>query len=841
MRRCQQSAIALTFLLTLLVCRAGAAPTDDERLDTFLHRLGLVDLQTLHLEDVLDQQTESLARQNLAKRLADIYAGQLLTHSGDKAKYERVLRKIDQLMTSVPSAKTPSLEVMLLQADYSRAEGLIGEWMADRSNDSSLTEAADILTRIAPELDRLQKGLSELAEKLLEGLDALDDGPERDAKLQELRQLQPVVGRATYFAAWSNYYLGLTKESQVAYQRAQEIYRQLFGLGNDYSEDEAEYLGLESIWKSRSLIGLALTEAALGDRANCEACFTWLGHASVPPEIRQQVPYWRLQALLNSNQLAAARSFAQEYVAAFDDRATQDRVSFCISLIQAAFGGGKVDQKLGTIGLGGLIKIGQRQTAKRLMEKYKVQIDDNADFYLLWLRAQQLFELAERTKKAPDYEAAKAAYQVAIPKSSEISDLSAIGQAYSQAGWCYFRLGEHASAGDKFRFAADRLIIAKDRRAIDSAWMAFVSFQEAAKKNPTLKQNAIDALKTIKREFPDSKYAKQADYFIGKLRKGSSPEETMRSLELVKPGTPNYLSARFEISTLRYQEWNKAKKESKSAIGKQVVADVDTYLKAATGEAEAGRRARANLIAADVSLQSGATAEAEAYVQQTDALLKALPTGSSTVAEYHYRALQIAQKLKNDPQQQMHADWIVKNGGGSRFELPAIIVMARLVDQGNTAAGRNTESIRKGYQLYKRLVELLGDSQEHIRANKNAQVANSKLAHYASQLGRNAEAAARLDKLLAAGSGSKNRSYLRRAGLAHYNGSNYEAALGPWRTLLRGVTKGSDEWFEAKYYQLACLFKTDATKAKSVFEQFKLLYPKLGGEKWRDKFTALSE
>ncbi|MBP87585.1 MAG: hypothetical protein CMJ64_12815 [Planctomycetaceae bacterium] len=831
--------LAIVLFFAIMVPRATADTKDDEQIEQFLNRLGLVDLQTLHLEQVLDRQTEPLPRQKLAERLADIYASQLLTHSADKPKYDAVVGKIDALMTSVPTAKTPSLEVMLLQADYNRTEGLIGQWMANRSDNASLNEAASILIRIAPELDRLQTALNELANKLVEAFEFMKEGPEREAKEKELARLQPVVGRASYFAAWSNYYLGLTKNSSSAYEQARKVFRQFLALGDEYSEEDVEYLGLELIWRARALIGLALTEAALDAGGNSERCFEWLGHASVPPEIRQQTAYWRLQAFLNTKQYARARSLAESHVNSFDDRVTQGRVSFCVSLVQAAYGGGTVEQSLGTIGLGGLIKIGQRQTAKRLMEKYDVEVDADAGFYLQWLRAQQLFEQAERTKEKSDYAAAKAAFAVAVGKSASVNNLSAIGQSHNQFGWCYFRLGEHAKAADRFKFAAERLTLAKDRRASDSTWMAFVAFQAAAKKDPTYTQRAIDALNTIKRDSPDSEYAKKADYYIGKLRQNSSPEETMRSLEWVKPGTPDYASARYEIAILRYQKWIKASKEDKAAVGKQVSADIDTFLKTASDETDAGKRAKVCLIGADVGLQSGELSTAASYVEQARSSIATLARSNSIVIEYHYRTLQIAQKQADEVQQRVHADWIVKNASGSRYELPAVIVMARIIDQRSSGANASNEQLQQGYKLYSRLVELLGDSAEAIRSNKNAQVANSKLAHYAAELGHNKEAAERMDKLLDAATGSKNKSYLRRAGLAHYHAGSYETAIGSWRTLLRGVTKGSDDWFEAKYYQLACLFKIDSAKAKPVFEQFKLLYPKLGGDKWRDKFSSL--
>jgi len=107
----------------------------------------------------------------------------------------------------VPQARTPSLEVMLLQADYHRAEGLIGKWLDTPSDTKTRDEAAEILGRIAPQLEQRQKELQVSADRLSEQVDKMNAGDERDVKENELSRLRSIAGRAAYFAAWSNYYL----------------------------------------------------------------------------------------------------------------------------------------------------------------------------------------------------------------------------------------------------------------------------------------------------------------------------------------------------------------------------------------------------------------------------------------------------------------------------------------------------------------------------------------------------------------------------------------------------------------------------------------------------------
>jgi hypothetical protein len=100
-------------------------------------------------------------------------------------------------------------------------------------------------------------------------------------------------------------------------------------------------------------------------------------------------------------------------------------------------------------------------------------------------------------------------------------------------------------------------------------------------------------------------------------------------------------------------------------------------------------------------------------------------------------------------------------------------------------------------------------------------------------------AAAALVKLLAAF--PKDRGYLRRAGLVHFELKQFQTALEQWRTIVAGSRAGTEPWYEAKYYQIACLLEVDRDAAASVFEQLKFLYPNFGPPTWRERFLGLEK
>jgi len=815
----------------------------DRRIDEFLDRLGLTELQALHLEQSLDKELDAARQQALVTRLADLYAAQLLSYWEDQTRYDATLHKIDRLIERAPGARTPALEAMLLQADYNRAEKLMGQWLANRADQVARDQARQILQRIAPELDRLRQTLQGQLDQLQEELDKLPPRSDRAATEHEAARVQAILGRASYFSAWSHYYLGLAQGSRDGLDRARDGFRLILGLSDDDDELDAEYLGLSSIWRARSLVGLALAESALGDQDRSRRSFDLLKDASVPPEIREQAAYWELQALLNVERHADAEKLARREIAAMDETATQGAVSFCASLVRATYGNATPSaelRRLGLLGLSGLAKIGQRRTALQLMTQYEIRVGEDAGFYLQGLEGQQQFERAEQTKQQADFALAETTLAAALKWPEAEQDLSSAGQCRSQRGWCLYRLGQHEAAGREFKRAAEQLTAARDQRAVESAWMSFVAFQAAAESQPALKVSAIDMLQLIQRDFPRHEYAKRAAYYLGKLQHHESPEETLRSLQQVATDAPDYLAARYEICQLLHRGWAKADEGERTAAAQQLREAVDVYLEA-KGDADKARQAKACLLAADATLHGPAQdlSAAAAYLKRAEALTAALPSSHAVLAEYHFRALELAQSQSDPRAERLHAAWLVKQAAGSSYELPALIVMARALDQALPASDASPAQLEEAYTLYRRLVQLLGESAAEIQAHKNAQVANSKLAHYAEALGKHAEAARRLDLLLEALPGPKNKNYLRRAALAHYRAGQHETALSHWRTLLRGVPQASEEWFEAKYYQLACLMQTDPGQARIVFDQFKLLHPDLGPPSWRERFAEL--
>ncbi len=823
----------------------AAAPAEDEtRFEQFLTRLGLVELQTLYEEQQLESASNDEDRKRIALRLADSYATELIANAADKPKYDGILARIDKLTAKVPSAKTPALEVMLLQADYQRAEQLISGSQSPGAAAASRNEAAAILGRIAPPLDQRRRELNAALERLQAEIDKLPDGDARETASAEYSRILAVAGRATYFLAWSGYYaarLAPAAETRSRMEKAAELFRGILALESDYSEVQADGLGLDSVWRARALVGLGLCEAGLGNVKGSAKCFDLLEQSGASPEIRELLPYFRFESLIVGRQYDAALQFAQQRVASFTGSATQGKVSFCVSLIRAAFGDPPVpapqSQELVKLGLTGLSKLRQTQIVRELLEQYSIDPGVAGGFYLRWARGQGLFEKAERSRAPEDYQAALKELSDALADEQAKQDVGSAAQCRFIAAWCAYRLNDLEAAARNFEQSVAGLQAAKQESAVQAAWMAFVSYAGLAKKQARFNASAIAALDVVKREFPEHEYAKRADYYLGKLQSQlMSPEESLARLEATPPDSPNYLNARSDIVLMLHRKWSGATADAKQPLAAQTLGAVDKYLAAAAKEADVERRVRACLIGADVSMQLGDAPRARGYLDQAAPLVKSLPAKSVAAAEYHYRRLQDAGVSSDSKQRREHADWLAANAAGTPYEMPGLVASAKAAESAWKTASEADKAAAEAemVRLFRRLGELLGSSTEVLQRDKNAQVVQSKLAGFAFDAGRFDEASQHLDRLVAAF--PNNKDYLRRAGLATFKAGKYEPSLNAWRTLLAGLDKNTESWFEAKYYQLACLFRSDAAKARPVWEQFKLLYPDMGPPKWRERF-----
>lgn len=823
---------------------SSSSADEDQQLEAYLDRLGLVDLQLVQMNKRLAGLSDKQAQLSLAKTMADLYASQLMAHAGNPSKYQRLLSRVESLLKQYPAAKTTSMEVMLLQADYNRAETLAGQWLDDRTQAQALQESRTILAAITPKLANHYRTLATQVDQLNDEIDQLKAGDSLDAKTRELRRIEAATARAQYFNAWSRYYHGLIHQAAANsddFRQAETLFRDFTEVGNEpLRRDDAELLGLDNIWRARAMIGLGITLAARGNLAESKLAFQMLENAIVSPQIQEQAGYWYVRGLLNAGHPSEAIAHTRAWIRNFSGKPTPGALSMCVALVRHAFIPGippAEKQALIEAGMSGLARLGQSGVIRQLMDKYEIPLDDSAGFVLRAMKGKQLFDAAEQSGDKQDYEEARKVLQTAVDAKQPDSDVTAVANATYRLAWCYFRLQEMEAAGQKFEDAARALQAINDDAAADAAWMAFASYQPISKKNPRFATAAVRILEGIKEDYPQHAYAAKADYHISKLMQNASPEEALKSLAEVTPADPNYLNARYDLCVLLHRQWRQAKSEARAADAAKLKSAADVFLQA-PDNTDQKRKLRVILQVVEAFSESDQDV-AGTYLTQAQTIAVKLPDNVRAVADYHYFAMRHAASQGDAAKQQQHALWLVDHAAGSSYELAALVTAARGANAALAAKPQDRDSLRHAHRVYARLCQRLGTSPQVLKATKNARVAASKTASLATELGEHAEAAPLLEALLKAYPQDKN--YLRRAGTAHFMTEDFAAALPHWRTLVKGSKRNSPEWHEAKYYQIACLAKTDPPLAKQVMEQYKVLYPDWGPASLRNRFQQLDK
>ena len=716
---------AVWWIIALIGNRVPLACAQDaERVERFLARLGLVDLQTLQIERMLESTGPPGTQRQLARRLADLYAERLMASSDDKTRYDDTVRRIRSLTSRYPEANTTALQVMLLQADYNRAESQIAAWINNPQDDVSRREATSILSRITPLLITHQEAIRKQVEELLAEIDKLEDADLLATRERELQRQESVAARATYFAAWSNYYLALVTQAEPKaepYIKARDTFRQLLGFDESLPADtEAEWLGLESIWRSRALIGLGLSEAACSDVDACDLCFRLLEHSSVPAQIKDQAPYWYVRALFSAGELQKAESYSREQITAFKPPATQGQVSFCVALVREGFGNSGVSpskprQELGQLGLTGLARLGQLGALKTLIDTYKIQGTEDAGFVLLWARGQQQFADAEKSKSNEQFAVAATTLLDAL-RSQEANSLTGpASRCRYTLAWCHYRQGKYEEAAREFTNAITGLRATEDLLAVEAAWMAFVAYRRLIEDRPRFVAAASAALQRVQRDYPDHPYARRAKYELARLLENTDPEEMTQRLEKIPPTDDNYLSAQYDLCLLWHRRWSKDKENGRLAAERfqALKTAVDRYLSAASSETDFQRKVKCCLLAGDAGLRTADAGQevVGTYLDRAAPWTGELPENDPLLDEYHFRRLELATMQGDESLRRQHAQWLVDHASGSPYELAALMIVANAVDREISATATPSGALRnQAYSAFQRLGALLGDS-----------------------------------------------------------------------------------------------------------------------------------
>jgi tetratricopeptide (TPR) repeat protein len=808
----------------------------DEKLDAYLAKLGLNTLRVLHTEQRL-QQAGPQQRVRLARQLADLYVQELVASTDDAARFEDLLGRVQRLLQSAPEARTPGLEVVLLQAEYERAERLIARWLSDPAASAARQEAESILRRITVELETAYKRLDSDVQALLERADAQTDLAETDSRLL---QTQAMAARAGYFTAWSCFYWGALRgdSGRQDVSKARLLFRRLLDLEEeeDLGRVDPLTLGMESPWRARAAIGLALAEAHLQHLDAAGTCLDWVRRQG-PMQLRDQVDSWHVQALMWARQWDVLLALAQDRIAALPAEPSEGRVLLCATLVRAAHfplekPPAAVAQKLVQLALSGLARMKQYNALRELTSRYAITIDRPTDFWQGWLLAQQKRAAAAGQSDPAVWKEVAEAYAQAMAFPDAGQDRTAAARCRHEWAWCLFQAGQWEAARQQYQRAAEQLQAVSDPDAVQAAWMAVVSIQRIVPATQRQYEDTEALVQWMQRFYPGHELTRRAELLRKKMQWQSLPlAERLEALRSVPPNDPGYVLAAVELCQLLYGQWQSATGEQKATVAIELQQAALALLERAGSELTADQRRSVRLNLADVAIAQSAWQDAARHLAAAEEGLAAAEPAQQ--ARWHYYALLVARGQAQPESVVQHSQWFLDHGKASAYELAALSVAVNLLDQGENPPRQLL------YAMYRRLVELLGPDPSSWATNRNARVAASKLAQLAWQLGYHNEAITWYDALVRAM--PKERAYWRALGLLTFETRQWQRSLECWRTLLAGSPLGSDAWYEAKYYQLLCLLETDRAVARQVWKEFEIVDPQRGTGQWQEKFRQLAD
>ena len=831
-------------------CAAQSASPDG--LTQYLNRLNLNDLLSIHLQQKLTSSNDDQQRERIGVQLVELYTREIQNGNPSDDKLDLLLRQLEQVLLVCPQLRTPELNILLIQAEYQKAFLTLSRWMEIPTDLDSRNDAVGQFTALVPQFDRQTGELEEKIESLQKRIDIEENETRLDEIAAEQDKFKAALLRASYYAAWNDYYLAIglvdkTSRGQAA-DRARQRFADFLGfdLDRDYEIADPESLELEMPLRARAGMGLAVVELMNNHKTEAEKWIDWLASPRVDRSIREDQEGELILALLLTEQYEEAIARVRNKIRDLGPPASLPEVRLSRTL--ARYGEFALDsqvpqaESLRGLGYEGLVRQRQFKLASEILAEFNSSPPSSNNFFLGWLDGYRLFSKAESTKRVEDFETASRRLNEIASLPGAKTHAHLYGYFLMQLGWAEYQSKKFSNAAQHFHEATATLRDLDRDVAVDSAWMKSISLQQLAAEEPVKIQAAIDAFQVITLEFADHPKASEAKYQIARLqRQSGTSRNPIASLERVTKPDANYLLARFEICSVRFDLWKKEKDpETRSSIAEKLYADVDLFSRLGNPTTQTEKRLRARMMATEAAFGEKADDEADRQLDAARLLADSLPDATPSVSQFHYWKLMQARREKNAPLVATEARWLVDRARAAAYRQAGLVYLTQHLEIkfSETPEASQDKVAGELVLLYQELVTILGTDTGTLATNRNARVALYKLGVHQFSLEQNAAAAETFNHLVNAF--PDNQTYLRYLGLSEYRNKNYSTCVESWGKILRGLESGTEPWFEARYYELDSLRRLNRDRAQKIWKQFQVLHPKIPYDNWKTKFDALA-
>ncbi len=831
-------------------CLHGALAHDDEaeRLEQYLTSLKLNRLVIEQLEFRLTNQLDREQRIRDARRLVELYADELLDSRIEIEAADRWADKATALTKIYPSLENPRLEAAILQARYLSEEKSFRLW----SNMFPRAPAEIQLNRWLEVERQLQRFCVQLETRYRELTTAIQVHDSDTLLTQQLAQTETLLLHANFLAGWASYYCGVldptNRESWLL--RSDEHFRDFFQLElrKPMTEFGAKWFDFKSGWQVRGLLGLAMCQQGLLHPQQSQHCFELIAQ-NANEDTRQRLPGWKLNSHLYLSQYDSALKYVKEHCQENTKPSGQPAEMFfwqavLNTSVELKNRSPDLASEFARVGLAGALRNSQTQLLESYLEKSPAELAD--DFLGNWVRGYLYFQQANLTTVTADrtihFAMARKALEKAIEKFDARNSEIDLAHCRLMLAKIDFRERCFEKSADRFNQVVGSLLLADRELAAESQFLAAQSLIELSRSDNRYTTAAHASLDSLIRRFPESEFAERGEFEKLRLTLAVLPaEESIRWLQRIEPTDSNFLFSLSEIARYRFQIWQEA---SRGIVSNRELRLIDLNAAVAAVRAQRGIRADrqlpATLLLVNALLRTDPLPESrirEELKRATELLGHVSTTGSESEIEFHYYQMQFAERLRDFPNARMHAEWIVSNAAESRFEMSALVYLAKFWKQEMNSTDRRTELQQAAaLPVYRRLVEVSGTNPEQLQRSKNAQVALSNLAELELAMNQFSASAEHFQQLL--NSFPIQQTYVLGLAKSKMQLGELESAAPLWRRLSTSAQAGTDTWYEAKHELIVCLLSYDRSAAEKIHRQTLQLSPDIP-EPWRTKFSDL--
>lgn len=833
----------------IVFCALTTAPAQD-RLSDYLQQIGLEELQAVHLE-TLFATAQGADRDRLAQLIIQNEGAALRSGRLESARLSRTLTRVEQVLALVPKLRSPDLESILLQARHQSASQSTSAWW-DKVEDSSVRDAArrnleDLEPRFVAQLATLKAE----GERLQKEIDETVQEPRAEILGKSLAENRAAFLRTLFYAAWNDLCTAtvLTEAAprQLALERCRERFLEFLDLDpkEQLTEVDAESLDLAPPLRARAALGFTLASYLAGQDEEALRWSTALDDDSIVTEIREAKDGEIILLLLVTGNASRALEVARPLVDKMMPPAKVPDVRLARTLTRHGerFRRSQDNrgEELRALGYRTLARLRQFTLIDQILAEYEAPTPNPTDLWLGWLVGHQALAAAESSGKKEDFQLAAQELERAIDLPGATTDPGTLGRVQLELGWARYRGEAYAAAAESFEIALTTLRNLDRDLAVEAAWMRALAFQKLADTEPSRARDAVDAFQRVVLEFADHPKADEARYQIARLERGSGDNaRSLSVLEAIGPDDPNYRLARFEIVSLRFENWKRQPADSpeRTTAYDELLTEVRRFETLAEAS-DVERRLRVSLLAVEAALGTNRLDDATARLKVTGPISDTLPASSPTAAQHHYLAMTLAARQDRPADVLQEARWLADKAETPAYRQAGAIQVTRDLEARWTAANAterqaiSTEAI----PYYQTLVAALGSDTAALQASKNARVANARLGFHLATISRHAEAIASFQRLTNAF--PDDVVALRSLGLSLSAEQRWEEAVEPWSRLVAGLPSGSEGWYEARFHELDALRRVRLEDAKKVWKQFQVLHPKIAYEPWNTRFAEL--